>query len=106
MKLVWSNLARAELAEIRRYSVDTWGRATAIRYMQDLRDAAGTIAADPARARQIRKSWRIMRARSHYLICHCDERADTLTIARVLHTAMDIEHHLPPAAGTRPADDR
>ena len=102
MKLVWSNLAKAELAEIRRYSVATWGRATAIRYMRDLRDAARTIAADPARAKPLRKSWRIMRARSHYLICHRDERTDVLTVARVLHVAMDIERHLPPEDGTRP----
>ena len=92
MKLVWSNLARAELAEIRRYSVDTWGRATAIRYMRDLRDAARTVAADPTRARPLRKSWCIIR----------DERTNTLTVARVLHVAMDIERHLPPEAGTRP----
>ena len=40
-----------------------------------------------------------MRARSHYhLICHCDETTDILTVARVLHTAMEIERHLPPDA--------
>lgn len=98
MKLAWSSLARAELAEIRRYSIDTWGRAVAIRCMRDLRDAAKTVAADPTRARPLRGPWRIMRARSHYLICHHDDDAGSLTIARVLHNAMDIERHLPPAA--------
>ena len=98
MKLAWSNLAKAELAEIHRYSVDTWGRTTAIGHMRDLRDAARTVAVDPARARSLREPWRIVRVRSHYLICHCNERTDTLTVARVLHTAMDIERHLPPAA--------
>ena len=86
MKLVWSNLAKAELAEIRRYSVDAWGRTVAIRYMRDLRDAARMVSVDATRAR------------SHYLICHCDERTNVLTVARVLHTAMDIARHLPPAA--------
>ena len=73
MKLVWSNLAKAELAEIRRYSVDTWGRAAAIRYMRDLRNAAGMVSIDATRARPLREPWRIIRARSHYLICHCDD---------------------------------
>ena len=96
MKLAWSNLARAELAEIRRYSVARWGRAVAIRYMRDLRNAARIAAAEPVRVRPLREPWRIARARSHYLICHCNERTDTLTVARVLHVAMDIERHLPP----------
>ena len=104
MKLAWSNLARSELADIRRYSVDTWGRSVAVRYLQDLRDAARTVAANPTRARLLTGPWRIMRVRSHYLVCHCDDGTDTLTVARVLHTAMDIERHLPP--GERLADER
>ena len=104
MKLVWSNLARNELAEIRRYSVDNWGRTTAVRYLQGLRDAARRVADNATRARSLRGPWRITRVRSHYLICHCDERTQTLTVARVLHTAMDIERHLPP--GARSANER
>ena len=104
MKLAWSNLARSELADIRRYSVDTWGRSVAVRYLQDLRNAARTVAANPTRARLLAGPWRIMRARSHYLVRHCDDGTDTLTVARVLHTAMDIERHLPP--GEHLADGR
>ena len=37
VKLVWSYLAKAELAEIRRYSIGIWGRAVAIRYMREFR---------------------------------------------------------------------
>ena len=104
MKLAWTNLAKTELADIRRYSVDTWGRSVAVRYLRDLRNAARTVAANPTRARPLRGPWRITRVRSHYLVCHCDERTETLTVARVLHTAMDIERHLP--QGERLADDR
>ena len=66
MKLVWSNLAKTELAEIRRYSVDTWGRTVAVHYLQDLRNAARTVAVEVTRARPLRGPWRIIRARSHY----------------------------------------
>jgi len=55
VKLVWSNLAKAELAEIRRYSVDTWGRTVAIRHMRDLRDAARMVSIDATRARPLRE---------------------------------------------------
>ena len=52
MKLVWSNLAKNELVEIRRYSVTSWGRIVAVRYLQDLRNAARAVAADATRARR------------------------------------------------------
>ena len=68
--LVWSCLAKAELAEIRIYSLRTWGRSVAISYMQDLRDTARAVAADPTRARPLRGPWRMARAQSHYLVCH------------------------------------
>ena len=94
MKLAWSNLAKRELDELRRYSIERWGRAVATRYLEDVRDAAKRLAANPARAKPLRGSFHILRVRSHYLIVHRDESVDRLTVARVLHTAMDIERHL------------
>lgn len=94
MKLAWSNLAKQELNELRRYSIELWGHAVAARYLEDVRDAAKRLTADPARAKPLRGPFHILRVRSHYLIVHRDEVADRLTVARVLHTAMDIERHL------------
>ena len=94
MRLAWSNLARAELEALRRYSIDNWGAVVARRYLEDIRDAARLVAAQPKRARPLRGPFRIMRVRSHYLIVHVD--GDRLTVARVLHSRMDIERHLPP----------
>ena len=71
MRLAWSRLAHAELADIRRYSVERWGRAVAVRYLQDLRDAA-KAEADPARLRMLGGPYRIRGARSHCLILHVD----------------------------------
>ena len=95
MKLVWANRAKAELYELRRYSIERWGAAAAKRYLEDIRDAAKRVSASPRRARLLRGSYRILRVRSHYLIVHIDDDADRATIARVLHVAMDIERHLP-----------
>jgi toxin ParE1/3/4 len=95
VKLAWSNLSIQELREVRRYSIDRWGRHVALRYIQDLRDAAKRVAADPFAARPLRGDLRIMRVRSHYLIVHVNKSTSTVTIARLLHVAMDIERHLP-----------
>jgi len=95
VKLVWSNLAREELSELRRYSVERWGRDVALRYLEDVRDAAKRAADRPEALRPLRGMLWIKRVRSHYLIVHVDEPTGRVTIARVLHTAMDVDRHLP-----------
>ena len=95
MKLAWSNLAKIELQELRRSSVERWGRDVAQRYLGDVRTAAKRLSVDPLRAKLLKGPFRILRVRSHYLIVHVDAVADRSTVARVLHVAMDIERHLP-----------
>ncbi len=95
MKLVWSRLAVEALREVRRHSIERWGRDVALRYLQDVRDAAKRVAADPHAARELRGDLRILRVRSHYLIVHVNDGTSTVTVARVLHAAMDVERHLP-----------
>jgi toxin ParE1/3/4 len=95
VKLAWSNLARQELEDLRRYSIEHWGAGVARRYLEDVRDAAKAIAKHPDHARRLRGDFRILRVRSHYLILHIDPQAQRVTISRVLHVAMDIERHLP-----------
>jgi plasmid stabilization system protein ParE len=97
VRLAWSSLAKAELAEIRQHSIGRWGREVAQRYLADLRDAARSAAAAPERLRFLKGPFRITRVRSHYLILHVDRDAGRLTIARILHVRMEIERHLPPA---------
>ena len=93
MKLAWSNLATGELQELRRCSVERWGREVAQRYLEDVRAAAKLLSVDPLRARPLKGPFRILRVRSHCLIVHVDAAGDA-TVARVLHVAMDIERHL------------
>jgi plasmid stabilization system protein ParE len=95
VKLAWSKLAQRELQELRRHSVKRSGREVAQRYLEDVRDAAKLLGNEPSRAKPLKGSFRVFRVRSHCLIAHVDEAADRVTIARVLHVAMDIERHLP-----------
>jgi plasmid stabilization system protein ParE len=95
VRLAWSDRAKEELKELRRFSVGRWGSEIARRYLEDVRAAATQLGVEPGRARPLKGPYRILRVRSHYLIVHVDPTADRVTIARVLHTAMDIERHLP-----------
>ncbi len=97
MKLVWSNLARQDLQALRRYSVERWGNEVARSYLGDVRDAAKQVSEEPGRARMLKRPYCIFRVRSHCLIVHVDPDAGRVTIARVLHAAMDIDRHLPGA---------
>jgi toxin ParE1/3/4 len=99
MRLVWSNLAQQELVRLRRYSMKNWGKDVAVHYMADIANGAKLIALNPERARVIKGDFRLFRVRSHYLLAYLDLTAETLTIARVLHVAMDIERHLNEAIG-------
>lgn len=95
MKLAWSKLAVEELDALRRYSIERWGLEVATRYLADIRDSAKRVAANPALARPISPEFRLFRVRSHYLIVSPDPTTGTLIVARVLHTAMDLERDLP-----------
>lgn len=95
MKLAWSNLADNDLRELRRYSTKQWGKEVMRRYLRDIRDAAQRTADQPDGARPLKGSFRLVRVRSHYLIVKADVATDRLIVARVLHTAMDLERHLP-----------
>lgn len=94
MKLAWSNLAKQELNELTRFSLARWGRPVAVRYLEDVRDAARRAASHPKSCRLLRHKLHILRVRSHYLILHIDPEAGRVTVARILHTAMDIERWL------------
>lgn len=94
MKLDWSNIAKAELDGIRRFSTDRWGGDVGLRYLEDLRDAAKRVAADPSRAKPLKGPFCGFRVRSHYLILRLTGADGTLTVARILHVAMDIDRHI------------
>lgn len=95
MKLAWCNLAIADLKELRRCSVERWGRDVGRRYLEDVRDAAKRLSVDPFCARPLKGAFRILRIRSHYVIVNVDMPADRLTVARGFHVMMGIERHLP-----------
>ncbi len=94
MRLVWSRLAEGEVRALWRESVERWEEEVALRYLEDVREAAKGLGAAPMRARVLKGAFRILRVRSHYLIVHVDGVGERVTVARVLHVATDVERHL------------
>ena len=94
MKLSWSDLAKQELREIRRFSIGRWGVEVAYRYVADIRDAARTAALEPYQLPMLKGAFRVKRIRSHYLIFQIDTASGRMIVARILHSAMDLERHL------------
>jgi toxin ParE1/3/4 len=104
-RLVLTEIARADLASIRRYSTRTWGRDQTSKYMDALRDTMtglvrGTVV---TRARDdLRPAIRMASSDRHSIFFEADE--SRILVVRVLHDSMDYRRHLNPPAATD-ADD-
>lgn len=99
--LVLTEIARADLASIRRYSTRTWGRDQTTKYMDALRNTMkgllrGTVV---TRARDdLRPAIQMVTSGSHSIFFEADE--SRILVVRVLHQSMDYRRHLNPAAAT------
>jgi toxin ParE1/3/4 len=96
-RLVLTEIARADLAKIRRYSARTWGRDQTSKYMDALRDAMkglvrGTVL---ARARgDLRPGILMAKSGRHYIFFQKNDAR--VLVVRVLHDSMDFPRHLDP----------
>lgn len=96
-RLVLTEIARADLAKIRRYSTRTWGRDQTGKYMDVLRDTVkglvlGTVI---TRGRDDLKPGILMAKSGRHCIFFETDDARVLVV-RVLHDSMDFLRHLEP----------
>lgn len=96
MKLSWSEAAKRDLRAITDCSVDRFGAEIAQRHVGRIVQSANEAAADPSRPRTLSARSRTVRAGSHVLILTVDPPRNRVTVARILHLAMDLDRHLPP----------
>lgn len=94
-RLDLTEIARADLQSIRRYSVRTWGRDQTTNYMNALRDtlkgiAGGTVAM--RRRDDVRLGIQMATSGRHCIFFESDEVR--VLILRVLHDRMDYRVHL------------
>lgn len=98
-RLVLTEIARADLASIRRYSTRTWGRDQTGKYLEALRDTMkgivrGTVA---TRARNdLRPAIQMATSGRHSIFFEADD--SRILVVRVLHDSMDYRRHLNPSA--------
>ena len=90
-----AEIARADLASIRRYSTRTWGREQTTKYMNTLRDTPKGLVRGTAVARvrdDLRPGIQMATSGRHCIFFEVDE--GRILIVRVLHDKMDYHRHL------------
>jgi len=88
--------ARADLAEIWRYTADRWSEEQAERYTSEIIDACDDLAAHRRRGRSIddvRRGYFKLAVGTHFLI-HRLTPGDNVDIVRILHQRMDVADRL------------
>lgn len=91
-----TNMAKADVKDIGRYTLHNWGREQRNHYFSILDACFRQLAENPLNGKdcsEIRSGYRKFNVGSH-IIFYRHITADTIEIARVLHGHMDIENHL------------
>lgn len=99
-RLVFTEVARADLASIRRYSTRTWGRDQTSKYMGALRETMQGVARGTVFTRtrdDLRPAIQMASSGRHSIFFEADE--SRILVVRVLHDSMDYGRHLHPSAG-------
>lgn len=94
-RLVVTEIARADLASIRRYSTRTWGQEQTTKYMDALRDTMKGLVRGTAvtRARDdLRPAVQMASSGRHTIFFEADDTR--ILVVRVLHDRMDYRRHL------------
>jgi toxin ParE1/3/4 len=105
-RLELTEIARADLKSIKRYSDRTWGTERTERYMAALRDAMKRLVAGTVTTRERDD----LRPGLHMAVSgrHCvffEQDSSRVLVVRVLHERMDHPRHLNIEEGRAPADD-
>jgi toxin ParE1/3/4 len=89
--------AIADLQAIRDYALEMWGKQQEAAYLRSLWAKFRQMLETPERFRRREDLFKGCRlaAEGRHVILFCIE-GETLQIARILHSAMDLKRHVPP----------
>jgi toxin ParE1/3/4 len=96
-RLDLTEIARADLRSIRRYSLRTWGEERTAEYMAALRDTMKRLLAGAAASRprdDLRPGLQMTTSGRHCIFFEADP--SRILVIRVLHERMDYRRHLDP----------
>lgn len=95
MKITFSDPAIADLQNISKYTLDTWGKLKEQQYLDHIYSRIEQIASDPTRWKsrsEIHPTCQSAPAGKHIIFFTSDN--STIQIARILHAQMDIDAHI------------
>ncbi len=90
-KIRLTDRAHFDLQEIEQYSIQTWGKKVANRYLEDIQTALSLLQEKPDLLRQkpqISSHFKFYRVREHFLVCV--ELKDFLLVLTIKHGQMDL----------------
>ncbi|MEO1458946.1 MAG: type II toxin-antitoxin system RelE/ParE family toxin [Pseudomonadota bacterium] len=96
-RLLFTPLAKADLAEIWDYTVERWGLAQAETYVREIDAACRELAAGTRASTEIdeiRPGYRKALVGRHVVFFTLTDAGDTVVI-RILHQRRDVPRHLP-----------
>jgi plasmid stabilization system protein ParE len=91
VKIKLTDRAHYDLQEIERYSIQTWDKKTADRYLEDIQNALSLLQEKPDLLRQknsISNHFKFYRVREHFLVCV--ELKEVLLILTIKHGQTDL----------------
>jgi toxin ParE1/3/4 len=94
-RLELTEIARADLKSIRRYSSRTWGQGRTTHYMAALRDTMKKLVAETTVSRSrddLRPGLRMVASGRHCIFFEANQ--SRVLVVRVLHDRMDYRRHL------------
>jgi toxin ParE1/3/4 len=94
-RLELTEIARADLKSIRRYSIRTWGQDRTSQYMTAIRDTLKRLVPGTVLTRNrddLRSGLRMATSGRHCIFFEADE--SRVLVVRVLHDRMDYGRHL------------
>ena len=94
-RYILSPAAQADIASIRKYTTQRWGRAQTEKYSVRLRERLRWLADNPllGKARdEVKESYRSFHEGSHVIFYRM--AGDDIEIIGILHQSMDVEQHL------------
>lgn len=97
-RLQFTPAAERDLGRIWDYTVETWGRGQARRYLREMQQLCTDLAADRLAGRaadEIRPGCRKVACGAHMI--YFRREVDRLVVVRILHQSMDVDRHLPGA---------
>jgi toxin ParE1/3/4 len=99
-RLDFTEIARADLKSIRRYSQKVWGPDRTVQYMAGLRDTIKGLVAGTVVSRNrddLRPGLQMATSGRHCIFFEVDE--SRILVVRVLHDRMDYQQHLEAETG-------